>query len=130
MAQCKKLYGRYRQICVGSMDRLITLKNRVITKPSHNSVDYTETFANIAEVWAQALTVSRGEVFFDGVNILGRESHIWGIYYRDDVTSETWLELDGANYDILSVENLEERDEFLLLHCMKKGDKTLAANQT
>ena len=129
MTKCVKICGRRRQVCIGSMDKLITLQIRALTEPVENSVDYSEGFTAIENVWADVKTTSRGEVVFDRANQARQVSHIFGIRYRDDVTTETWIEYEDNKYDILDTEDLEERHDFLLLKSVRKGDKTLPINQ-
>ena len=129
MTQCKKIGGRHRQVCIGSLDKLITLKIRAITEPAEDSVDYAETFTTLDNVWSQIKTDSRGEVIFDRTNTVRQVSHHIWMRYRDDVTTEVWLEWEGKKYDILSVEDLEEKHEWLFFKAVKRGDKTLPINQ-
>jgi len=111
------------------MDKLITLKGRNITPPSGDSVDYSETFDPGSEEWAAVQTMSRGPILFDRTNIARQITHLFMIRYRDDVTSEVWVEYENVNYDILSAENLEQRNEYLFLYCVIRGIKTLPINQ-
>lgn len=129
MPDCKKIDGRHRKICIGSMNRLVSLRQRDITEPAQDLVDYTENFTEIAQVWADVKTTSRGEVVFDRTNTARQVTHIFSIRYRSDVTAETWITLDDINYDILDTEDLEEKNEFMFLKAVKKGDKTLPVNQ-
>ncbi len=100
---CKKITGRNRQVCIGSLNKFITLKKREITEPAQDFVDFTENFSDIASVWANVKTVSRGEIIFDGTNTARQVSH--QIYIRHlDITAEIWVEYEGKLYDILSIE--------------------------
>jgi SPP1 family predicted phage head-tail adaptor len=126
---CKKITRKHRQVCIGSLDTVITLKDRAITAPVEDEVDYTETFTENAIVWANIQTTDRGEIIFDRTNEARVVSHLIYIRYLTGVTAETWVEWENINYDILSSEDLEERHDFLLLKCAKRGDKTLPINQ-
>lgn len=129
MTECHKLSGLKRGICIGALDRLITLKSRDIQAPGGDSVDYSEDFVSLVDVWAKVGTLAKGPVFVDGTNIARQATHVFGIRYFDNINSETWVELAGVNYDVLNIENLEERDEWLFLYAMKRGDKTILVNQ-
>ena len=111
------------------MDRLITIKSRDIKEPSGGSVDYSEDFVSLGDEWSNVVSLRKGPVFFDGTNLARQATHVFELRYRDDVTAETWVELDGVNYDILNVEDLEERREFLHLYAVKRGDASIAINQ-
>ena len=59
-----------------------------------------------------------GKVFFDGVNVDVAVSHEILVRYDPSVTSETWILLkDGRRLDVVNVEDLEGRHEYLRLLC-------------
>jgi len=124
MPRCVRIKGKSRKVCLGDLDTLITLENRAIQAPVFDAVDFDEEFtAPNPPVFAMLQTVS-GKTFFDGVST-EQDITDW-IYIRFDVTvtAETWVKLgDGSRLDILRVENLDRRSEFMLLHCTDRGDK-------
>jgi head-tail adaptor len=107
-------------------DRVI-IQTRAITVPSANSVDLTETFSGDQTVWALVETKT-GTQIFDGTNIVGVATHDIYIRFIAGVTFQKWLKFKSIYYDILDVQNLEERDEFYLLRCSLRGDDTDAIN--
>jgi len=111
-----------RNICIGDMEDEITLENRAIQAPDFDTVDFDEQFtAPNPAVWALIETV-RGKTFFDGVSTEENITHWIYINFDSTVTAETWVKLtDGRRLDILIVENLDERSDFMLLHCVDKG---------
>lgn len=128
MAVCVNIRGKRRAICIGDLDRLITLENRAIQSP-RDGVDYTELFTDKpivdsplspGDVWSMIETVS-GKTVFDSTNIERVYSHKFYIRWIPDVTSETWILFDGERYNILSVEDLDARKEFLLLKATARG---------
>ncbi len=130
MARCDKIRGINRQVCIGSMDKLITVKDRSIKAPASGSVDYSEVFSDVGALsWANIQTLQRGPIMFDRTNIARQITHIFKIRYRDDVTAQAWVEYENVNYDILNVEDLEERHEFLFLYAIRRGVKTIPINQ-
>ena len=105
------------------MEDEITLENRAITAPEFEGVDFDETFTPNTPVWALVETV-RGKTFFDGVNTEEDITHWIYINFDSTVTSETWIKLaDERRLDIVRVENLDERSEFMLLHSIDRGAK-------
>lgn len=93
-------------------------------------MDFGETYEPIGTPWAAIKTVN-GKVRFDGVAEDVALTHAVYTRYRDDVTSETWVELgDGRLLDVIDFEDLDERHQFLLLACAEKGSKDKAANLT
>lgn len=119
-----------RTLCLGDLKEQIILHDRDLTEPEYGEVDATEDFTPINNVWASIKTVS-GKSFFAGINEGDVAiTHEVSIRYRSDVSSETWIELKtGSLLDIVAIENLEERDEWLRLQCNERGIKALGSAQ-
>ncbi len=121
MAKCSFVKRRHRKICTGDLDTLITLRNRAIVEPIFNSVDFDEDLdQDPLEVFAKVVTRS-GKTVFDGVSTDVNITHEVTIRFESTVTSETWVDLDSKLLNIISLENLEERSEFMLLSCAFRG---------
>lgn len=116
-----------REANLGSMKNRIILHVRTLTPPTFEGVDFTEEFKG-KPIWAQVNTVA-GKIFFAGVGSDFSLTHEIIIRYDSTVTSETWVELKDRNLKIVSVENLNEEENFMLLKCIDKGDKSLGAAQ-
>lgn len=129
MTDCRAIRNLKRTICIGGMDRLVTLKRRAIGTPTGDSPDYSEGFSPLADVWANIVSLSRGPAFFDGTNVLRQATHVFGIRYRDDLDIEIWVEYESSNYDVLNIEDLEERRDFMFLYAMKRGDDSIKVNR-
>lgn len=127
MGRCVKVQRRKKQFCVGQMNEQIKLQNRAITSPVADGVDYGEEFTADNIVWAWVQTV-RGRTEFDSTNIERVVTHEVGIRFIEGITSETWYEFNGEMYDIINVENIDERSEFLLFDAMARGDKEVSVN--
>ena len=112
------------------MKSRIVLHTRTLKEPAFGDTDFGLDFEAKAEVWAMVKSVA-GKVFFDGVHADVSVTHEIFIRYDHTVTSETWIELDdGRRVDIVNVEDLEERHEYLRLFCTERGDKSLGATST
>lgn len=124
MSECVSIRKKRRNVCIGDMEDEITLENRDIQAPNFDTVDFDEEFtAPNPPVWALIETV-RGKTFFDGVATEEDVTHWIYINFDATVTAETWVKLpDSRRLDILRVENLDERSDFMLLHCTDRGDK-------
>lgn len=123
------LRRKHRTLCVGDLKDQIILHNRNIEEPVFGEVDATEDFNPIKSVWASVKTVS-GKTFFSDVHGDIAVTHEISIRYRDDVSAETWIELgSGTRLKIVNTQNLEERNEWLVLLCSERGDKGLSAAQ-
>ena len=127
MPVCVKLRRKKRQICLGDLTNSIILQDRAITPPL-SGFDATETFTTNDTVDAKVDT-SRGETIFDGTNTEVDVTHIFTIRFISGIDAQTWISFKSQRFDILDVENLEERDEFLKLRCTNRGVDTNAANQ-
>lgn len=128
MSSCTKIKGRNRQICIGDMQHRIKLQSRSLSQPFFEDVDFDENFQDQSEVWAMINTVS-GKTLFDGVNQDINITHEVYIMYDLSVTAETWIEYDGRRFDILKVENLDERKQFMRLICSERGANTYEASK-
>lgn len=127
MAQCKKIYRQIKRVCVGSLDKKVKLKIRAIAPPSGSSAYYGETFTDFMTVWAMVET-KNGLVTFDSTNTAQNVSHQFYIRYIPDITFEKWLEYDGKNFNILTVNNLNEENRFYMLQCNERGDADVSVN--
>lgn len=70
---------------------------------------------------------------FDSVEASGNDgipsvaTILFFVRYRTDVTAENFLQHDGVNYQILRVEPLDLRKEYLKIFAAARGDLTLEA---
>ena len=123
---CKKIRRVKRDVCIGSLDRVIKVEFRSIESPD-SGVDFNEQFTPIQDVPAMIKTVS-GVTGFDSTNVERIITHHIYIRFRTDVTAETWVEFNNEKYDIVNTENIDERSEFFLLRCNKRGSNTKPVN--
>lgn len=121
------LRRNHRKLCIGDLRDRVILHVRKITEPSFEARDFNLAFQDGVEVWALVKTTA-GRTFFDGVSQDRPVSHTITIRFDKDVTSETWIELeDGGRLDIVNVEDLEERHEYLRLLCSDRGSVDVEA---
>lgn len=124
MPACTSIRKKKRRVCVGDMKDVITLNDRNITPPLFNTVDFDESFTPQDSVNPDSLalveTVS-GRTYFDGANTETPITHVIYMPYNPIVTAEAWITFDGRRIDILTVEDLDERHEFLKLTCNDQG---------
>ncbi len=124
---CNPISLKSRRICIGNLNTQITLQLRTLQGNNYASVENTEDFSDIATVWGAVIT-TRGSQLWDGVEISNPFTHDIYIRYRDDVDFTKWIEFGSQKYDIVDVENLEQKNEWLLLKCILKGTNDKAAN--
>ena len=130
---CSKRKIATKTYCVGDLRHRATIQSRAITAVD-DSVDYEMVFAGAvpdnepdAQIWAGIKTV-RGVTVFDQTNVERTISHEIVMRYHDDVTAQNWLLIDGSRYDIYQVENVNERNEWIVLQCNKRGTEDNSVN--
>ena len=101
------------------MTTLVKIKVREIGAP-FSTVDFSEKFKDYLDMYASVSTVS-GKTYFDDTGVGTNITHEIGVRYDDSITAESWVVIDGRRLDILTVENLDERNEWLRLRCTDKG---------
>ena len=130
MARCQKIRRKKRAACSGDLRDEIILWDRDIKAPAFGEAEQTQTYSNGFTVWSSINTIE-GKEIFNGAQLVGVKTH--SILIRFDagrnITAENVVEFKGNYYDILGVQNLEERDEWLELSCGILGDKTQENNQ-
>lgn len=127
MPDCVYINGKKRKLCIGALRNKIKVYDRNIQEPVDGSVDFTENFTNETTKYAYIET-TRGVDIFNGVELIGNASHLFYIRYDSSVTSQSWIEYNEKYFDILQAENIDERNEWLILRCRERGDKTKLAN--
>jgi len=133
MGKCKKIVRTINEVCIGSLNRRISLLTRTLTPPTGGSVDFDEELTLSTSVWAMVQTPT-GANIFDEVNIDRKVTHKISIRFIQGLTAETWIKLPSVTggatvlLDILDIINLEENNRFMLLKCSLRGDDTKAAN--
>lgn len=128
MPICNKIQIKKREVCIGDLDKLISVTVRNINSPlDDGDVDYFTTLTDPVTLWA-AIDTTPGETIFDGSNIGTDVTHRFYVRYIPDITFERMVTFLGRNYRILDVENLDGRNEFYLLRCTVRGVNTLPVN--
>jgi head-tail adaptor len=128
----EKISGKRRKVNIGDMFSVIAIQNRNI-KPSSTDheyyLDFTEKDTNggavsvaNGETWANIETVE-GVTVFDSTGVEQAISHIFRIRYLP-ITTEQWVLWEGNRYNIVTIENYDQRSEFLRLNCIFKGTIT------
>lgn len=112
---------RRRIVAIGDMNEKITLQTRTLnTRFQSSSHEDDVSFTDVQTVWALVET-TRGVQEFDGVELRAAYTHRFYIRYTPDIDQMYWVEYNSKRYDIVDVENLDERKEFLMLKCRLTG---------
>ncbi len=135
MAICQKIQSKRRRVCIADLDRQISIQNRAIQSPT-NEPDYTELFSAgsstssglvAGDVWAM-IESTAGKTVFDTTGVERVVSHKITTRFFDGVTAESWILFNGNRYDVVSVENIDERGEYMVMRCVFRGVSTSSVN--
>lgn len=125
MSICKKIKDKHIQVCTGAMRWRIDIYNPVIVAPTiiDGEIDYTVNKLPLVTTWALVDTFPNVTIF-DSMNTETTVSHDFYIRYRADITAELNIRYPagtGKYYNIVHVEDFQNRREFLRLRCNLKG---------
>jgi len=118
-----------KKISIGDMNQRVSLFCRSIKGAAYNKASLSESYSKIADVWSKVESIGSGFQEFAGIDISQAATHIFVIRFRDDVTTETVIQFDGSNYEILNKDDPESRHEYLILTSRLKGKKELEASR-
>jgi len=127
MAKCTPISRPMRRVCLGDMRESIKLWPVSIAPATAGQVDYTRSYASAVTVKAMVKTVSGSEVI-DGTAIQRVGTTEFYIRYRAGVDNQVRIEYRGEYYEVLGVDDLDERREFLRLRTTKRGATSNGAN--
>lgn len=115
---------------IGDLNKKIKIQARAVYS-SFQSGGHSQgaNFTTIANPWASVET-TRGRQQFDGVELKTAYTHKIVIRYRKDFDQTNWVEFNKERYDIVDVEDLDERHEFLLLKCKLTGNSDASHDAT
>lgn len=126
MTECKTIKLYHRRLCAGYLDRLIEINVRQ-SDAMTTGAGIDQRFNPVRKVWS-ALKTSKGREMFFTTNMDKAVSHVFYIRYIDCLNSEKWICYSGEFYDIVDVENLDERNEWLAIYCNVRGSGSNEAN--
>ena len=118
---CNRISKKPSLICVGEMDKYVTLIKRKIDP---DDVSYTMDLSDTVDMWARVDTKAGIETF-DGVNTnRGPSTDTIYIYNIVDI-EEGYLFKIGDRYTrIINIENINREDIFLRVTCVETGTTT------
>ena len=116
-----------RRWLTGDLRHFISLQERSV-QPGFT--DHGEAFTTLWQVRAAVQTLASssetgGRTQFDGLNVNRAATHIFIIRHLDGVTAEHWVLMGNKRYDILAVEAVDERGDFLRLVANERGAASL-----
>ena len=121
MPQCVKTQRKDLKVCAGDMDKSIMVFVRQLESPEGDSVDVQEKFVEQRNMKAMLETVN-GETIFDKTNTERIVTHKFTVRWQPNITFENYIAYLGKNYQILTVENQNERNKFYVIKATDRGD--------
>lgn len=116
----KKQKLTHRGTVIGDMRHRIFIHERNIHVPAFGSVDFDERFTGF-DTWA-AIRTTGGKVVFDGVGQDALATHEVFVRYNEDYTTQNFVQVDdGRRFRILSVEDYDERHDYMVMLCTDRG---------
>ena len=126
MAICGKISKKKKSYCIGDFNERITFLTRAMNS---SSFDLSETFTDIATVWARIETDNKSTEFFNGVDLINSYTHSIIVRYRNDITAENWIRFNDEIYKILNTENINSENSWLKIKAIRKGSELVEANR-
>ena len=101
----------------GQLRNFVTVKKYVrSTRNEFNEIEATESV--VAQVWASVKPISSKERVYVS-QVRGETTHLVEMRYRADVQPDYFIEHNGRTLKILSLVNVDERNERLELQCVE-----------
>lgn len=111
---------KHRGARIGSMRHFLKIHARSIATPIFGSIDFGENFTGVEE-WASIRTTN-GKIVMNDVGDDVNVTHEIVIRFNGSVTSETYAQTsDGRRFKILTVEDYDERGDYLQLMATDRG---------
>lgn len=126
MACPAKKKRKNRGLCLGDLNKKIFLKTQAISLATAD-----ESFGSDIDPWVPvwaSVETTRGDQIFDGTNLINSVTHKFSIRYRQGLTQEHLVQFEGIIYRIVDVEDFEEKHDWMVLSCVKRGDKDVEVN--
>lgn len=140
MASCNKIRVKNRSVCASDINEPVLILQRTLRAPKFGERDYDESGIKFGDkdvvlrTWAGVET-NRGYRSFDGVGLNSNTSdlvytHKFFLRYDPvcEITSENWIEFNCNLYQIVDVINIDEKNRFLEIKTVKKGESNIMAN--
>lgn len=108
-----------RKVSVGDLrDRVIVHLTSIAPARGGGT---SKLFTPIATLSMKVETLGQTAHGFNSVNIREQPTHRFTTRWRTDINAELFLEFNGNHHEILELENLEGRNEYLVMKCRVTG---------
>lgn len=127
MGHIDRIRRKKRRVRIGSLNKKIFLAPQTIVQ-STPGTNFDSDISTGDYVWAMVNTI-RGEIEFDGTSIVDNATHAFTIRFRPMITQEYMVAFEGKNYNIIDIEDYDERHQFMVLKCTERGLATEEVNR-
>lgn len=103
---------------IGDLRDRVTIQNFIRTPDEYGG--YTETWQDIATVWANIKPL-RGREFFQAQQIQSEVTHKITIRYTDIVKPTSRIKYNNRIFEIKSIIDVDNRHRFLEIMCIGSG---------
>ena len=127
--KCRSLKPDLNKVCIADLSSKIKIQTTSeVYSNNHDTVPVAQ-FVDIVEMWA---LINTGESFnyIDGVQTANTVNTDFTIMYTADIDfkQRLWVEYDNNKYKVISVNNINQADNFIRLRTIETGDKNITAN--
>jgi head-tail adaptor len=127
----KKITRKADKICTGDLDQRIKIQTRTKLANNDGAAEADLLISNFVDVWTMQQSTN-GEEAFDSTNTIKVITDRFYIRYRKDIDiTNAILKSEGGDsirFKIIDIENINGRNEFLLIRASRRGDGTLKNN--
>lgn len=120
--------ARLRKVPVGDMRTPVIIHQAEILAPTAG-VDMGRSLTSVIDPWFCKVTTPTGVYAFDSSNIEQIITHDFQGRYQSGIDRDMVIEYENEYYIIISVEDFEQRHEFLRLRCTIRGAIAQEVNQ-
>ena len=99
---------------IGKMRFEIQLQKPTNTRDTGGGL--TEAWTTLSNLWADIKPVRGTESYRQG-QVQEKTTHTVTIRYRSDIGTNYRIVYDSDNYNIKNIENVDNRDRFMILEC-------------
>lgn len=111
----------------------ISVLERTLDTSGYDSSQPTEVFTEIGTPLAIVKTLKNGSELFNQVAVVEGATHIfcivWDILYDEVETQNNFIDLKNKRFKVLSVTNVDEKDQVLVIQATLRGDSALEATE-
>ena len=124
MANCNKKRIKKTQVCVGDKDKLVDIQTRSLNNSGLDSSQPVEVFATVRQQWCGIETLD-GVPRFAKINIEDGATHLFWTSYDIGLTAiengNSYILHDSKRYKVLKVNNINEKNETIVIQTTERG---------